>query len=239
MKASNQIEFYRTCLTISPLFAELSPATLDALAAVSRIASFSPNERINSRDDELSFSGVVISGGIRTSMTTADGYEFSQSILRRGAYFGSIGIVDPVPAMWDSNAHGATEMVVIQHRDFRTVLAAHSDLSLLLVKATNYRLRKAYALMSNLLLDTLEQRLRRTLVMLVGAAEGAGRGRMAEIAITQEALGQFIHCSRPTVNKLLRDLEIMGIVEIGYGVLRVIDLPALRRSFENETILTL
>jgi hypothetical protein len=31
----------------------------------------------------------------------------------------------------------------------------------------------------------------------------------------------------------------MGIVEIGYGVLRVIDLPALRRSFENETILTL
>lgn len=239
MKAASQTEFLRTCLQVSPLFNALPPATLDALSGVARLVTFAPNQRIHSRDDEVHFSGVILSGGIRSSMTSVDGYEFSVSILRRGAYFGSAGVVEPTHAYWDCYAHGHTEMVAIQNRDFRPALDSHPQLGIMLAKAANYRLRKAYLLMSNLVLETLDRRLRRTLVMLVGASEGSERGGIPEIAITQEALGQFVQCSRPTVNKALRDLEDAGIIEIGYGVIRVLDLPSLQKSFESEAILTL
>jgi len=239
MKASNQTDFYRSCLTVSPLFAGLSSTTLDMLADAARIIGFTPNERLHSRDDVLMFSGVVIAGGIRSSMTSVDGYEFSISILRRGAYFGAQGVIEDARACWDCYAQGATELVVVQNRDFRAAMSERPDLALLLAKASNYRLRKAYSMMSNLVLDTLERRLKRTLVMLIGASDGAETGKVPEIAITQEVLGQFVQCSRPTVNKALRDLENSGVVEIGYGVIRVLDLPALQRSFDSEPILRL
>jgi len=239
MRAAEQIEFYRSCLVTSPLMRDLDQASLDALARVARIVGYADGESIHARDDVMTYSGVILSGGIRSSLTSQDGYEFSISILRRGAYYGTLGLLEPTPAVWDCSAYGTTELVVIQNRDYRSLMNVHPGLAIMLARATNYRLRKAYIKMSNIVLESLERRIRRMLIMLIEPDDGSGRTTIPEIAITQEMLGHFVQGSRPSVNKALRELERLGIVEIGYGLIRILDEPALRSGFEGETFLVL
>lgn len=236
---AQQVDFYRSCLMTSPLFRSLSAEPLDALARVSRIVAFADGDAINLRNDIMCSTGVILSGGIRSSVTSQDGYEFSISILRRGAYYGTLGLLEPTPAVWDCHAYGPTELVVVQNRDYRALMAVHPELAVLLARAANYRLRKAYMKIADIVLESFERRLRRMLIMLIEPEDGTGRKAIPEITITQETLGHFVQGSRPSVNKALRELEAEGIIEIGYGMIRILDEAALRADFEGETFLVL
>jgi len=238
MKAASNVDFLKGCLVANPLFAELSPATLDQIARVTRLVSFAPEAPIAAHEEEMTFSGVIVSGGIRNSVTNVDGYEFSMSILGRGAYYGVIGLVEPTLSPYDCVTHGPTEIAMIANRDFRALLRHQPELAILAARAMQYRLRKAYGFMVNQLLDNLDRRLRRTLIMLANSGSAA-EGGVPEISITQELLGNFVQSSRPSVNKALRELEREGTIEIGYSVIRILDMKALAASFEGETILTL
>lgn len=238
MKVASNIEFLKSCLVTNPLFAELSPDTLDQVARITRLGSFAPESPIAAHEEEMTISGVIVSGGIRNSVTNVDGYEFSMSILGRGAFYGTIGLVDATPSPYDCVSHGQTEIAMFANRDYRALLRHQPELALLAARAMQYRLRKAYGFMVNQLLDNLDRRLRRTLIMLVNAGAVA-EGGAPEISITQELLGNFVQSSRPSVNKALRELEREGVIEIGYSVIRIVDMKALAASFEGEKILTL
>jgi len=239
VRAAEQVDFLRNCLLTSQLVRDLEPATTDALARLARIEVHADGAPVQRRDEVMTFSGVIVSGGIQSSITSPDGYVFSVSIMRRGAFFGSLGLLESTPSVWDCRAFGETQMVTVRNRDFQALMPRHPDLVMLLAKANNYRLRKAYAMMANVVLDSLDRRLRRMLLMLIEAPGDGNAGAVPEIAITQEVLGQFVKGSRPSVNKALRSLERAGIIEIRYGLIRVLDAPALRHGFENEVFLVM
>ncbi|MEM8588578.1 MAG: Crp/Fnr family transcriptional regulator [Pseudomonadota bacterium] len=221
-------------LRINPLLAELPASTLDAIAEHSRLNQFDANERLFSRGDEVLWAGVIIRGGIRNSLIGYDGHEMSMSILRRGAFYGWIGLVSPTPSPWDIYAHGPTQVASFQISDFRVLMKQYPELSTMIAQALTDRLRKAYDHMYNLVLDGLDARLRRTLVMLAGDRTMFSANETPSIKITQETLSSFIQCSRPTVNKLLKDLEHEGLIRLGYGEIVIPDLEALYPGREVE-----
>lgn len=235
---TDRIEVYRRGLLVNPQFRELSDAALDHLARKARIITFDRGERVVSRGDELRYAGVVLSGGIRSSVTSIDGYESSASVLRRGSFHGIMGVPEVTECQWDCVAFGRTELVAIYCTDFRAALSLYPDITLLIAKALNYRLKKAYSLIANATLQNLENRVRRTLVMLAGDPQYCG-SKPADIAITQEALGHFVQCTRPTINKVLKDLEREGMIEVGYGRIRIIDMCALQTEIEGEALYVL
>lgn len=238
MKATSSVEFLKGCLVVNPLFADLSPTALDQVARVTRLLSLPPATPVDAHEEEMMFSGVIVSGGIRNSVTNVEGYEYSMSILGRGAFYGTIGLLEPTPSPYDCVSHGPTEIALFANRDFRVVLRDQPELAILAARAMQYRLRKAYGFMVNQLLNNLDRRLRRTLIMLVNSGSVADGGA-PQISITQELLGNFVQSSRPSVNKALRELEREGTIEIGYSVIRILNMKALAASFEGETILTL
>ena len=237
MKAASSLDFIKGCLTANPLFADLPAASLDQVARITRMASFAPETHLVTREEEMTFAGVVVSGGIRALVTNADGHEYSLSILGRGSFFGPFGLLEPTTSEHDCIAYGPTEIACFAARDFRVLMRDDPHLVVLVARGLHHRLRKAYGFMVNQLLENLDARLRRTLIMLAGARIG-GSSRVPEIPITQELLGNFVQCSRPSVNKALRDLERRGIIEIGYSVIRILDIAALSEGLEGETILT-
>lgn len=214
-------------LCLNPQLANLPQEALQDLARQVRLIRFDTNDRLASRGDEIRYAGVIVSGGLRSSLTSFDGHELSMSILRRGAFYGWMGIIEPTLSPWDVYAHSPTELACLYIGEFRAVLQRHPSLMMMVARALNFRLQKAYAHMGNLVLDDLEARLRRTLFMLAGDRTKFTDGDLPSITITQEALGHFVQCSRPTVNKLLRELEDKGLIELGYGVIRIRDLDAL------------
>lgn len=64
--------------------------------------------------------------------------------------------------------------------------------------------------------------------MLMGLSQGR-----SEAEITQDALATMLGIARPTLRRCLIDLTSMGVVEIGYGKIKVIDKKALE-SFKDE-----
>jgi len=212
---------------MNPLLAELPAPTLEAIAEHTRLTQFDANERLFSRGDEILWAGVIIRGGIRNSLIGYDGHEMSMSILRRGAFYGWVGLVSPTPSPWDIYTHGPTQVASFRISDFRVLMKQYPELSTMIAQALSDRLRKAYDHMYNLVLDGLDARLRRTLVMLVGDRTMFSAAETPSIRITQETLGSFVQCSRPTVNKLLKDLEKEGLIRLRYGEIIIPDLEAL------------
>lgn len=223
-------------LKLNPMIAELSPRAIDCLAQYSRIIKFADRDRIISRGDEMRYSGVVLSGGVRNSVTSSEGYELSMSILMRGSHYGSIGVIDITPSPWDCFAHGATELLGIFNNDFRAAMHQFPEIAIMLARLTSYRAQKAYAVMTNVSLENLENRLCRTLLMLAGQAIHEDEPNIREISITQETLGHFVQCTRPTVNKALKDLERAGVIKVGYGIIQIINIAMLKKRTEGEAI---
>ena len=72
----------------------------------------------------------------------------------------------------------------------------------------------------------VERRVRRRLVELAELFPGADG--IPAITLTQEALAELAGAARPTVNKVLRDEEKRGTIELSRGKTRILDLEGLR-----------
>lgn len=220
-------------LRINPQIAKLSCAAQEALARHARIIHFARDELVLTHGEEMRFAGVILRGGLRSTVCGYEGQELSMSVLRRGAFYGWVGLMAPTPSPWDMYAQGPTELLAIQMSDFRHVMKTHLEFNAIVAEALSAKLRKAFNHMSILTLDTLEDRLRRTLVMLAGDREMFDKSNPPSIKITQESLGGFVRCSRPTVNRLLRELEQAGLIRLAYGE---IIIPDLERLYPLEQI---
>ena len=223
----HRTDLFADHLGANPQLARLSRATQLELARHCRIARFDSNSLVLARGEEMRFAGVILRGGLRSAVNGYDGHELSMSVLRRGAFYGWVGLMEPTPSPWDMYAQGPTEILAIQMPDFRRVMKSFPELNTIVAEALSAKLRKAFNHMYILTLDTLQDRLRRTLVMLAGDREMFLESEVPSIRITQESLGSFVRCSRPTVNKLLRNLEKEGLIELRYGEIVIPDLNAL------------
>lgn len=226
-EATRRTDRFARNLRMSPQMASLTPEVLHALARKARIMRFASNELVLARGEQMRIAGVVLRGGLRSTVTGYDGHELSISVLRRGTFYGWLGLMAPTPSPWDMYAHGPTEFLAIQITDFRRAMQEHSELNAFVAEGLSAKLRKAFDHMHILTLDGPEERLRRVLVMLAGDRAMFAKGAVPRIKITQEALGGFIRCSRPTVNKLLRDMEKSGEIRLAYGEIVIPDLTAL------------
>ena len=237
MNRKNQsLQTLADCLRTNPQLASLPERVLRDLAKHTRIFHHENNDRLFSQGDEMQYVAVILRGGIRSSLVGYDGHEMSISILRRGAFYGWMSIGEPTSSPWDIYTYGRTELACIVVRDFRNVMARHPELTTLLIRGLSVRLRKSYDILANMVLETLDSRLRRMLILLSGDRSQFFDEEFPKIKITQELLGSFVKCSRPTVNKLLKKLEVDGLIEIGYGEIIVRDLHGLFPDRETEPV---
>lgn len=221
-------------LRINHDMAALSHDALRALAEHTRIMQFEGNSLILARGEEMIYSGVVQDGGLRSAYHGVEGDELSVSIQGRGAFYGWSGVPAPAPSPWDMYAQGDTELACIPTSDFRRLLHLMPELYETLSTALVAKLRKAYGHITLLAMNDLETRMRRILVMLAGDRTQLPSGTFPRIKLTQEALANFVQCSRPTANKLLRDLEKAGLISLAYGEIIIPDLDALYPSDPTE-----
>jgi CRP-like cAMP-binding protein len=54
-------------------------------------------------------------------------------------------------------------------------------------------------------------------------------GTDAVVPLTQGTIAQLLGAARPSVNKVLQDMAIRGLVELGYRRIRVLDVEGLSR----------
>jgi len=212
-----------------PPLAGLGEAERELLRAAARRHTFARGEVVLHEGDLADSLHLVESGHLAVQVSTPDGSSATLAILSAGSSFGELSLSGhhddrsaTVVALDDSVTHS------LSARAFAGLCREHRQFEQLLVELLASRVRELNTRLHETMYVGLDQRLYRRLVELV-SVYGNGPGPVV-IPLTQEHLAGLAGGTRPTVNQLLRQLVMQGVVQVGRGRVVVLDEPALRRK---------
>ena len=178
---------------------------------------------------------AVVAGELHITGVGACGNDVIMAIVRPGDWTGFL-------ACLDRQAHAYSAQAVVE-----TIIFSLSSLAVRAIFETDvaiYRLLQAPELnaarkLSHFVIEELSlplaQRVASRLADLGRWAYGPSHGPVAALDnVSQEELAMSVHASRQKVNMILRDLAARGLVEVGYGRIRVIDSAALDRFAHDK-----
>ena len=172
---------------------------------------------------------VIAEGSVRAYRESLDGREQVIHVERAGA------TVAEVP-MFDDGAYPSTVaadedsiILFIDKRDFRNLCLSHPAIALAALKILAIRLRKCAALVEDLSLHEVDQRLARLLL-----SEARSRGRRTEkgieldLVLSNQQIAARIGTVREVVSRALSRLQQNELISVSGRRVTVIDEEALK-----------
>jgi CRP/FNR family cyclic AMP-dependent transcriptional regulator len=205
-----------------PIFDGLPAADVQKVLEAARRRTFAKGEIVFHRGDPGDSLHLVVKGRFAIRVMTPVGDVATLGIRGPGQSFGEMALVHP-------ESHRAATVQALEPAE--TQALAYSQLG---------QLRPA---VDRLLVVLLADDLRRQNELLLDAfyvpAERRVLRRLLElgspVVLTQEELAQLAGTSRATVNRVLRDEEKRGTVELARGRVTVVDPDAIRRRARVTT----
>ena len=167
----------------------------------------------------------MVTGAVRTSITSASGREFVLGLLEAGHWFGEVSLLDGLPRVYAAHAVGDCEVAVLPAAGFWPLAAKHPEVHLALTRLVCHRLRLALAWIDDTVLMPLPARLARRITALLQG--GGASGESGVVPLSQEDLAAQLGVSRQSVNRQLKLWEKLGLLRIDYGCIAVHDRAAL------------
>lgn len=128
-----------------PLFRELAPADLAAVAGTATEHAFGDGTVIARQGDPGDAMHVVVTGEVRV-LVEGDGHQISEVARRRPGYFvGEMAILSHEPRMASIVAAGDVRTLSIDRKRFQRILRERPDASLAVMRELCLRLREAHA----------------------------------------------------------------------------------------------
>lgn len=198
-----------------PLLADVPPEDVRQLLSIARRRSFARNEVVVHRGDPADSLHLIVSGRFGVRITTPLGDTALIAVRGPGDSFGELALVSPdAKRIATVSALEAGETRSVYRDDFvrlqRTYPGVNAVLTHLLaeeVRRLSERLTEAYYV-------DADTRVRRRLVELARFYEGI---EPTMVPLTQEALAEMAGTSRATVNRVLREEQKRGAVELARG----------------------
>jgi CRP/FNR family transcriptional regulator, cyclic AMP receptor protein len=209
-------------------FADLDPALQKALLTAATLKRLPDQARLFSRGDPGDGLYAVVEGALCITATTEQGRELLLTRMDPPTWFGEIAVFDRQARTHDCIADGDSTVLHIPLGALDKLLAEDPRRFHALGLLVAHKLRLAFTALEDLAALPLKGRLARRLVVL---AEGHGErvgGSKRTIDVTQEQLAAMLSASRQSVNQALRELEAAGLLQLSYGQVTLLDLPALR-----------
>lgn len=224
-----RVEDTAALLAQVPAFAELGPAELGAVAAVSLPRSFSAGEAVFREGDASDTCYVVRSGRARAIREHVDGRQITLVTFGPGEIFGELAMFDDERRSATVEAVDELAALAILGHDMRRLMRAHADIAVKLAVALVRRLRNANERLARQSFLTVQSRVAAVLAQLVEQAqhEGAEAGDVT-VTTTQADLAKLAGSSRESASRFLAVLERAGVISQGRGRLVVHDPAALQ-----------
>ena len=215
------------------LFAGVPEEDVRRLLAIARRRTFDRGEVVFHRDDPGDCLHLIVSGRFAVGITTPLGATALLGV-RPGDAFGELALLAR------EGAQRSATVAALEPAETRSVLVGDFE-----------RLRREHPGIDGLLARLLGERVRRLSDQLTEAyylpADKRVLRRVAELSelyggeipLAQEQLAELAGTSRATTNRVLRDLERRGFVELRRGMVVVRDPGSLQRRGPAEVNLNL
>jgi CRP/FNR family transcriptional regulator, cyclic AMP receptor protein len=223
-RSGSQAVDKRAFLRGHAIFGALGPELLNQLSSYAIPRTVKRGTTIVARGDAGSGLFAICSGTVKISAPSAEGKGAVFNVLEEGAIFGEIAVLDGLPRTADAVALTDCDLMVIERRDFVTLVRERSEFALKLIEVLCQRLRHTTGQLEDLMFLDLPGRLAKALLQ---AFENSGRALGKKIALTQRNLSEMIGMSRESTNKQLRAWEKQKLIELQRGGIVILAPGAL------------
>lgn len=197
------------------LFAELTPAELENVAAVFREQNFEKNELIFMEEDTGKYMYIVVDGRVKVSRTLPSGKEMILAFHEKGDFFGEMSLIDGGTIPASVTAMTDTSILFVSRKEFQEVLLAHPKINLVLLKMLCNRCRDAWTQIEVLNFNNADARIRTVLFHL---CEKKGirtsDGVKISLHLTHKEMADMTGISRETATRVLNNLQHQNILTV-------------------------
>lgn len=161
----------------------------------------------------------LISGSVRSFISTGDGEERVLTIHRSGDLMGEASFFDGCPRVTSAMALEDCQVLTIDRSQLDRAFQRHPELALPMLQhlARTVRLLSDHVGAAAL---PARQRVARWLLAQPPGRDGA-------IRATHEGIGQAVGLSRVTVSRVLGEFTLQNLTALGYRSVTVLDRPGL------------
>jgi CRP/FNR family transcriptional regulator, cyclic AMP receptor protein len=206
-----------------PLLQELPQEDVRELLAIARRRTFARGEVVFHRDDPADTLHLVVRGRFGARVQTPLGESVLLDVLGPGQSFGELALLLP-----DSRRSATVEALEpgetrsVRREAFAAVQRRHPGVKDVLLRLLAEQLRRAGDRLAEAHYVDAETRVRRRLLELAATYESG------VVPLRQEDIAAMAGTSRATVNRVLREEQARGVVELARGRVTVLDADALQ-----------
>ena len=205
-----------------PLLADVPDEQVRLLLSVARRRRFARGEVVFHEGDPGDSLHLITSGHFAVKVMTPLGETVMLTVLAPGQNFGEMALVGPEPRRSATvQALDPAETFAVYQTDFHELRRRHPEVDAVLIAFLVGAVRTLNERLLEALYIPAERRVLRRLVALAPVYAGD------ELPLTQEELAASAGASRATVNRVLREEERRGTVELRRGKTVIRDWDAL------------
>jgi len=197
--------------------APLRPDDVTALASMLAVRTFPPGSVLFRSGEQTPGVWIVRDGRLELSMGSGRRRAVVQ-LLRPGDVDGDIQLLLEMPLPYTGRALSEVTCLFLAREDFEELLATRLGIARRWLSSVAQRLAASQARILALLGGSLTAQAASLL------AEEAVDGR---VELPQRTLSAMLGVQRPSLNKVLKDLERDGLIRISYSTIEVIDRARL------------
>ncbi len=220
----------RAFLRDHPIFGALEPELLNQLSSYAIPRAVKRGTMIFARGDSGTALFAIASGTVKISAPSADGKGAVFNLISEGAIFGEIAVLDGLPRTADATALTDCELMVIERRDFVSLIRERAEFAVKLIEVLCRRLRHTTGQLEDVMFLDLPGRLAKALLQTAEGAAPAPGGKSVgtkKIVLTQRNLSEMIGMSRESTIKQLRTWEKQKLIELQRGGIVILAPAAL------------
>ena len=218
-------------------FKALPEASLNEIARYSEQRLYEPEQTVIAYGEQSTTVFFLLSGAVRATMFTQQGREISYQDLGVGEMFGELAAIDHLPRSTSVIARKQSRLLLVPGDFFLKLIATHPEIG----QATLCKLAGVVRFLCDRVYNfgalDVRSRVRAELCRLAELSTESGKDIVGAIEIRNmpkhQELANRLATHREAVSRELSALEKSGLIKKGRGSLQVLDLDALRSSYEG------
>ena len=204
-----------------PLFSELAPDQLDAIAACLRRRTFDEREVIVQRGAPGDALFIITSGKVTVRVPSDEG-ETIIRVFSAGDFFGELAVLDGENRSADVIALEPTHALVLSAADVRAIITKYPAIATAFLRELAGRVRRSTEWMGTVMRLPVDGRIAAQLLHLsatqgvdLPSANGTPAGaRLIRLRLTQNGIASIVGASRESVNKAMGYLKSKGWISV-------------------------
>lgn len=156
----------------------------------------------------------IIKGVLIKFFKDEEGKEIIISYVKKGDFIGKLGLFEYaiLTSTWVKTKTNC-EIAEISYERFRKIIQINPNILMYISSQMAYQLNCSYEKIINLAFFNVKGRIVQTLLFLAKQPDAMTHPHGIQIRITRQEISQIVGCSRETVGRILKILEIKNLIK--------------------------